>query len=417
MMMTAPTKSSERSLLLDSIRGIALFGIFLNNVYGFSGYPFLPQESRKQFASYPFDKAVDIFQHLFIEGKFYSLFSLLFGIGFSIILLRNKEKGLNGLKIFYRRIFILAFIGFLHLRFLWQGDILLLYAMLGCLLPLFRNCTDRALLIWAATLILSPILIDTLKIILQASPGSFLENIAIKIDAAHGLDDNNWRTYLFKEGSGFREWFNWLPGGPYWRYEGLLNSNRLPKVLGMFLIGFYAGRKHIYSSPGQYKLLLKKIMIWGFAIGVPASIALVWFAEDEKFVFKSAWGLLDTFFYAISVVPLSLAYASSIAMLWIKTGGNTRIKVFAPAGRMALTNYLAQTIIGIIIFYGLGFGLGQKIGLAACFGIVIVVYALQVLYSRYWFKYFLYGPLEWIWRQLTYGKKLPLRKGPNENLK
>jgi uncharacterized protein len=131
---------------------------------------------------------------------------------------------------------------------------------------------------------------------------------------------------------------------------------------------------------------------------------------DRKSIPFDKLGLLDTFFYAISVVPLSLAYTSSICLLWIKTNGQSWLRKLAPVGRMALTNYIMQTILSIFIYYNLGLGLGTKFGPVLSFPIAIGIYLLQVIYSNIWFRHFQYGPLEWIWRQLTYGKRLPLKK-------
>ncbi len=411
MTITLPVKDVDRSPILDVLRGIAILGIFINNFYGFSGYGNFTEESKQPFSTYPIDKVISFLQIMFVEGKFYSLFSLLFGIGFSIIIIRNEQKGINAYRVFYRRLAILFLIGAAHIFFLWEGDILLLYAILGFVLPLFRKCSDKGLLIWAAVLILSPLAIDVIKILLQANPGDFLKPIAEGIDKKTGVPiDDGWRTYLFKEGSGWQEWRNYQNSSFIYRYQSLLNNNRFPKVLGMFLIGFYVGRKMMYANLSNYTALLKKLRLWGFVIGLPASFAMAWFEGDGKNVYQSAWGLLDTFFYAIGVVPLSLAYVSAICLFWVKTKGINKLSVFAPVGRMALTNYLLQTIFGVLVFYCVGLGMGQKIGPVYFIPIAIGFYLLQVLFSNIWFNYFQYGPMEWVWRQLTYGKKLKILK-------
>jgi len=348
----------------------------------------------------------------FINGKFYSLFSLLFGIGFSIILIRNEQKGINPLKVFYRRLFILLLIGAVHLFLLWEGDILFLYALIGMILPLFRKFSDKALLITAAALILSPIILDCIYLLIHTNSGDGLERIAIAIDKTNGIPtDSTYANYLYKPGSGYHEWRNWQASGWAYRYSYILDSNRIPKVLGMFLIGFYAGRKIMYLQLENYVSLFKKLRLWGLVVGIPAAIACTFFEIFAREVMKPEPALLGhSFFYAISVVPLCLAYTSIICLRWIKKKGNSKLKVLAPMGRMALTNYLMQTIIGITLYYGVGFGFGGNIGPALFIPIGLAVYALQVLYSNLWFKYFNYGPFEWIWRMLTYGKYLKLLK-------
>lgn len=416
MQLTAPVQQTERAQILDVLRGIAIFGILLNNIYGFSGFGNLQDKQRKQFPTFSLDETLNFFQVMLVEGKFYSLFSLLFGIGFSIILIRNEKKGVNPLRVFYRRLFVLLLIGAAHIYFLWEGDILLLYALIGLLLPLFRNCSNNTLLIWAVALILSPILIDAIKLWLQAGPGDFIKPVAEAIDKRNGIVGEEWRTYLFKKGSGWQEWRNYQQTALMFRFSSLLDNNRIPKVLGMFLIGLYVGRKMIYAFLQEYKYLLKKVMKWGFIIGLPFSFAMAVFEGDEKNIYSSPFGMLDTVTYAFGVVPLSLAYASSVALLWQKAKASKLLPVFAPVGRMALTNYLGQTVIGILLFYALGLGLGQKFGISYFFLLAIAIYIIQIIYSNIWFRYFQYGPLEWIWRQLTYGKRLPIKRTKLETI-
>jgi len=410
MQTALPVLQNERSDILDVLRGFALLGVMLDNLMGFTGWSFFTQSQREALVTWPADGIVALSELTFINGKFYSLFSLLFGIGFSIILIRNEQKGINPLKIFYRRLFILLLIGAGHLFLLWEGDILFLYALIGMSLPLFRKFSDRALVVTATLLILSPIILDCLYILFHAKPGDGLERLAMSTDIRNGIPtDSTYANYLFKSGSGFHEWRNWQASGWAYRYSYILDSNRIPKVLGMFLLGFYAGRKMMYLHLENYVWLFKKLRLWGFVVGIPAATASTYYEIFEKHI-PAPIGLGHTFFYAISVVPLCLAYTSVICLRWLKKKGNSKLKVLAPMGRMALTNYLMQTIIGITLYYGVGFGFGGNIGPVIFVPIGLVVYALQIAYSNWWFKYFNYGPMEWIWRQLTYGKRLPFRK-------
>ena len=420
-----PVLQNERADILDVLRGFALLGVLLDNIFGFTGWGFLTRSMREALPTWPADGIVGLSELTFINGKFYSLFSLLFGIGFSIILIRNEQKGINPLRIFYRRLLILLIIGAGHLFLLWEGDILFLYALIGMFLPLFRKCSDKTLLILAGLLILSPVFIDCINILFKSKPGDYIESIAINIDKKNGVPtDSTYCQYLFKNGSGFKEWRNWQESGYLYRYSYILDSNRIPKVLGMFLLGFYAGRKMIYANLENNVSLFKKLRRWGFIIGIPSAIACTYIEIFQKPI-PNPIGLGHTILYALSVVPLCLAYVSVICLHWVKkkaemykiTGQtigqiNTKLKWLAPVGRMALTNYLMQTIFGITLYYGVGFGLGGNIGPAIFIPIGLAVYALQILYSNLWFKYFNYGPMEWIWRQLTYWKRLPLRKRP-----
>ncbi|MBL7841077.1 MAG: DUF418 domain-containing protein [Cyclobacteriaceae bacterium] len=405
-----PVQQHERSEILDSLRGFALLGIFMANSAAFSLYMFLPPEKMEALPTAFADKILTYLHFAFIDGKFYSLFSLLFGIGFSIILSRSQKTSSNALAIFYRRLVVLAIIGLLHTFLLWDGDILLVYAVCGMFLPLFRNCNDRALITWWAALILSPVLLDAIIVISNGAwrPAAFIADFAQQMDARNGINPDNFSTWLVDH-TDYKSVHEFLQGGFFWRWEYLISSNRLPKVVGMFVLGLYVGRNMIYANLETYHERLKQIQRWGFVIGIPASLAYAWFELDAYHLPKPA-ALLDTVFYALSVVPLSLAYTSTFCILWLKPDWKKRLMIFAPAGRMALTNYILQTLIGITIYYGIGFGMGAKFGPALFFPIAIAVFTIQILISKLWLSYFRFGPLEWIWRMLTYGKVMPLRK-------
>lgn len=411
MLQATPVLQKDRSDILDVLRGFALLGVMMDNLFGFSGWAFLADGQREGLATWPADGVMATLEQVFINGKFYSLFSLLFGIGFSIILMRNQQNNSSPLKIFYRRLLVLLLFGAAHIFLLWEGDILLLYALIGLLLPLFKKCTNRTLLITAAALILSPILLDCIAILIQSKFGAAFEKLGMAIDVKHGvpLEKEKYSQYLFYNGSGFEQWRNWQASGWAYRINYILDSNRIPKVLGMFLLGFYAGRKMMYAQLENHISLFKKLRFWGLLIGIPASVASFYFEIFQKGI-PSPVGLFRTFFYAISVVPLCLAYTSVICLHWVKKQGNSKLKFLAPVGRMALTNYIMQTVLGILIYYAIGLGLGGNIGPVLFMPIGLVVYALQIIYSNWWFKHFNYGPLEWVWRQLTYGKRLPLKK-------
>jgi uncharacterized protein len=407
---SAPVPSSDRSDILDVLRGFAILGIFMANSAGFALYMFMDDAAKKALPSYAADDFLDQLMTAFIDGKFYSLFSLLFGIGFTIILDRNQKAGRNPLAIFYRRIFILTLLGLGHMFLLWPGDILFLYALIGMILPLFRNLTNKTLLILSVFLIFSPIVFDLAKVISDGAwnlSGPF-EEMAIRIDEANGITDQNYRTFVVDNPT-YQSILEWSRGGFFWRFEHIIGSNRIPKVLAMFLIGFVVGRKMIYSNLEGNKLLLAQVQKWGFLIGIPASIAFTYFMHDGIRLPKPL-GLSDTLFYALSVIPLSLAYTTSICLLWLKPDWQSKLKILAPVGRMALTNYIMQTVAGILIYYGIGLALGGKTGPVLFLPIAVGVYVIQVVYSNIWFRYFRFGPLEWIWRMLTYGKTLDIRK-------
>jgi uncharacterized protein len=407
---SAAAPQHERVQIPDILRGIALLGIILANYPVISLWVFQGPPVWENMPTATIDMPLGFFHFVFIDGKFYTLFSLLFGIGFSVILLNAQKRNANGVVVFYRRLFILLLAGIFHSFFIWVGDILLLYALVGMLLPLFRNVADKKLLLIAAILILCPILVDSLRVVSNdavhfAAP---ISKVQSAMETRINITDENFGTWLMDHRT-YSELFKFNTAEFFMRWSMLLNSNRPFKVLGIFILGLYVGRKGIYARLEENRSLLKKIRFRGFIIGIPISIGYA-FAEIMGPRLPDANGLLNTAAYAFSVVPLSLAYTSTICLWYLKNKDSSILRLFTAPGRMALTNYLLQSIIGISIFYGIGFGLGAKTGLAYVMLIAIGVYSLQVIYSHLWLSYFNYGPFEWIWRMLTYGKRLRLRK-------
>lgn len=405
----APVSQSERSTILDILRGFALLGIGIANYAVFSLYSYQLPETKKAFSTAAVDEWLQYLATALVEGKFYSLFSLLFGIGFSIILTRRQQQG-KGLAIFYRRLVILLCFGLAHCFLLWDGDILFFYAVAGMLLPFFRICSNRTLIILVVSFLLAPLVFDLMKV-LSSGKWNIANPVMAMVEATdkrYGIHPTNPNKWLI-ENSSYSDLLKWNHSGFLWGWQLRLDSNRVLKVLAMFLLGYYIGRKQMHVQLEQHKLLLKKIQLWGFLIGLPAGIAMAYFQHDQLYLPK-AMGLLDTLSYALNVVPLSLAYASTIALHWINNHEQPVLRALAPAGRMGLTNYLLQSFFAVFFFYGIGLGFGGTMGPAYYLPVFFVFYCFQLFYSYWWMRYFNYGPFEWIWRQLTYWKRLPLIK-------
>ena len=412
--IVSPVSANERADVLDILRGFALLGILLANSAVFSQYIMQDPKVTATWPTAAADKILGWFHFAMVDGKFYSLFSLLFGIGFSIIFLKNKNRGTNGLRLFYRRLLILALFGLIHTFLIWDGDILFFYAVFGLLLPLFRNVADKTLLIIAGSLLLSPLLIDFLKVITHGRwdvSKPFL-NAALARDQFVGITEENARQWLLVHKS-YSKVLDWNSSGIWWGWFFRMESNRPVKVLAMFLIGLYVGRNHIYNQLEQYKPLIKKMRNWGLGIGLPAGLLHAWFQFDDQRL--PAWGgLLDTTFYALNVTPLAIGYAATLALWYVNAKFLPLLKPLRYVGRMALTNYIMQSVISMIIYYGIGFGLGKNAGPTFYIPVALMIFLFQVLYSKLWFRFFNYGPLEWIWRMLTYGKFLSLKKNSRE---
>ncbi len=400
----APVKTSERHIILDALRGFALLGICLANFPEFSLYTFQKPEIVAYMPTAGIDKIVRFLQYLFVDGKFYTIFSLLFGIGFSIIIDHAAQKGADGFRIFYRRMIVLAAIGSLHLIFIWSGDILLLYALLGMLLPLFRHASDKGLLGTSAVLLLFPFLVDGLSTTFGVSLSAPAVQMQWHYCDLYGITKDNFGTWL-RDAESYEAVFQFLIQGACVRLQEFIDGNRYFKVFGLFLLGFYIGRKQIYANLEANRTLLKKMAAYGFLLGLPLSLFYAW-GSVTGHPFGTA---VHTALYTVSVYPLGFAYVSAICLLYLH-GREWRLwRCLAAPGRMALTNYIGQSVCGMILFYGIGFGLGASAGLIDTELIAAAIFLLQMVFSLLWLSSFRFGSIEWFWRMLTYGKILPLR--------
>lgn len=399
-----PVAPTERIEILDVLRGLAIGGILIGNMQWFSGYGMMPAAIAAQAPQS--DQIVNFLVHFMIEGKFYSVFSLLFGFGFALQIARAAERGDTNATLFKRRLFWLMLIGLMHAYLLWAGDILSIYALVGFLLILFRRKTDASLLKWAAALMIVPILTYLLMYALFvafAPPG-----VAAQVEAGQS-DFWTQAVASIREGSFFQiaTGFNlqYIVG----RYAGLIFEMRLPKILAMFLLGFYAYRRRLFQDLPGNKPFIRRVLIYGLGIGIPCNLAFAALAGREAVLPPTAIGIIGVFSYAIGVPALALGIIALIATLLQNSGWQRTLALLAPVGRMALTNYLLQTIVGVTIFYGYGFGLYGQVGPAKVTFLALAIFAVQIPLSALWLRYFAYGPMEWIWRQLTYRKRLPIR--------
>ncbi len=395
----------RRHVVLDALRGFALIGICLANFPEFSLYTFQEPETVAAMPSAGIDRAAHWLLLYFVDGKFYTIFSLLFGIGFSIILSNAIEKGIDGNRLFFRRMFGLAVIGALHLMLLWSGDILLLYALMGMLLPIFMRLPDRKLLACAGVLLALPVAWDTVAWLLSADPAAWCYDAWWRMAGRYGIDEQNFPTWL-RDARSYGDVWAFLAQGAVERMWEFLDSSRYFKVLGLFLIGACIGRHRVYARLDEYKRRIRRVACVCMAIGVPLSViyALVGIGIFE--VVKPVKSLV----YFVSVYPTGIGYCALFALAYMKCRDAAAWRLLAYPGKMALSNYVGQSVFGIVTFYGIGFGYGASLCLAATSLVALGVLAAETALSALWLRYFTYGPLEWLWRMWNYGRFLPLRR-------
>lgn len=380
-----PVAPSERIQILDILRGFAIFGILAVNIGGFASpsfYPgYLPPETPW------FDQLAEKLMLFFAEGKFYTLFSFLFGLGFSVQLARAAAKGREVRSFYPRRLWVLFGFGLLHSLVFWIGDILRLYALLGFALFAFRQRSNRTLVLWAGIFL-------TLGYLILSLAGGPLGGS----EAIPGLDALGMARQVYTGDS-------FLAVVTFQAFAGVLSFTYIAiaqagTVMALFLLGLLAGRLKFFEHLPENRPLLKKVIFWGGLIGLSLN-ALFVFVENP-------W--LSSLGFILGAPTLAAVYLSSLSLLSLSATGAKLLTPIANVGRMALSNYVLQSIVCALIFNGYGLGLYEKVGAAGLWGIVFAIYLCQIPLSAGWLSRFQFGPLEWLWRSLTYGQRQPFRR-------
>ncbi len=397
-MAEGPITEKQRYLILDALRGFALLGIALANYPEFALWSFLSPEQQVEMATGGIDQVIRFFQFMLVDGKFYTIFSLLFGIGFSLFLQRHSVSR------FLRRMLILGAIGLCHLLLIWSGDILLLYAVGGMLLPFFIRLKDKTLLLVAGVMIVLPIGLDALTEFAGIDFACPFYEAWWNKAHAQGITEENFATWL-READTYPKMFAFLVQGAFERMWEFVSGHRLPRVVGLFILGYLIGKHRLYVRLSE--LPLTKWLDSCILYAIPTSMLYAWSAVNGR-----PWGLtIHSLLYTLSVIPAGFTYIIAFSVAYQHTPSSYKFfPMMAFTGRMALSNYIGQSLIGILLFYGLGLGLGTSFGLIFIVLTAIVVFVLQTYLSSLWLHYFQFGPLEWIWRLLTYGRYFPIRR-------
>ncbi len=403
----APTLSQDRITMLDILRGFAIFGILMVNMMWYNS-PLPSLISDNSIWTSPTDQATKFLITFLFEGKFYVLFSMLFGYGFWLFLNKNNPEGKPILRLYAMRIFILLLIGIAHVLLLWPGDILIFYSILGFVLMLFRNVKDKTLMIWAIILIMVPVALIGMGVLVTLIPEAqmAMEQAMVEQDRLF-KDMINKALIVYREGT-FGEMMHMRIREYSLAANGFLFFH--VNILAMFLIGQYAARKGYLKNIPEHLPFFRKLCIWGFIIGIPTALFAAYASVFHDIYSATPIALSALFLNSFGAPALSLAYVSGIILL-VHNGYLTRLKGWlAAVGRMALTNYLTHSIIASFLFYGYGFGwYGQMppwLGLIPVF----IIFGLQIPFSIYWLKHFRFGPAEWLWRSLTYMKWQPMKR-------
>ncbi len=382
---SAPVNPGERLDSVDILRGIALLGVLaVNVVYEFRVSifeQFLPAAPASAL-----DTAVQTVLTTAVELKALALFSMLFGLGLAIQYER-LGKSPHRLSLLVRRLVILLAIGLIHLLFIWNGDILTEYGLAGLFVLPFLWGPRWLLAISAAVFLALYFAMPLLPPIVPWPTTTWIRHHAVEARDAYGTGDFL-RVLAFR----LREIPSFLP----------LHVSIFPRTIALFLFGMFVWRTGIIRCPAKHGFLLRGVAIVGVVAGGALAIAV----ENQAL---SALGPAQFSIQELSTALLAIGYGAAIIYFADTPVGKRMLAWAAPLGRMAFTNYLAQSLIFGWIFYGYGLGLFGRVGAATALAIGICVYIVQVLVSIQWLRYFRFGPIEWIWRTLMYGTPQRLR--------
>ncbi|WIG96758.1 DUF418 domain-containing protein [Myxococcus sp. SDU36] len=414
-----PVDAQERLELLDALRGFALFGILISNVQmWFSGRVFLPREQAEASIANAslLDTVTRYAFEVLVSGKFITLFAFLFGLGFAVQLGRAEARGGDFVPLYARRLTVLLVLGVLHLFLLWYGDILSSYALMGFALLLLRRRSDRTLLIIAAVLVLLlPVLTNLLfrlPQLLAESPEAGAAAVAAAREKSTVLQGR-----MLTAITGGSWWEVTKTSAGFYRDEFfMMMLSGLLTCLGRFALGLWAGRRGIFQDVPAHLGFFRRLLGWGLVAAVVGSAPglVVTVLMQNKVLTPESMPVWLPLVLAplrnLAQVGLAGVYVAGITLLFQRATWQRALGLLAPAGRMALTNYLSQTVISLLIFYGYGLGQAGKRGPFACVVICVGVFCVQVLWSHLWLSRFRFGPVEWVWRSLTYGKAQPMRR-------
>lgn len=401
-----PIQPQERIEIIDIFRGIAILGILLVNIAHFS-YPdlYLHMTGKEHFLMknwHKLDFLIGDFLSIFVRMKFMMLFSFLFGFGMIIMMENALAKEQRFVPKYLRRLFVLLVIGIIHGFFIWDGDILTQYALLGFILLLFRKCKPRTLVIFSIVFYLLFSLPFIQSSFQTMAPEQEQAMMQYQEEMAQRFNDEA-KQALQAYGSG--SFFEIVKQRVhdriyYMAINGMLTMNPLLffhasiPMFSLFLLGAAFAKKKIFHDPSKHLRLLKTLWLSGLLIGLPANIAILW--DKEVFLLLGA-------------PLLMLFYVTSIVFLFHYQWGKQLLMPFAAVGRTAFTNYLMQSVIGTLIFYNYGLGLYGKVQPFMAVLIALGIFIFQMIVSNIWLTHYRYGPFEWVWRALTYGKRPAFR--------
>ncbi len=393
-----PISAKERLPVIDVLRGAAILCILFLNMQPYSFPETLPHLYVKMFNGMA-DQIVYGLTQFFGQGKFYSMLSFLFGLGMAVQVTRAHDTGKKFSLLYARRLLVLLGIGLFHDLALWGGIILLMYSSMGFFLLFFKKRQPKTLLIWAVIFVLIPVLTHAVM------PG---------IGGTHPAVGNQQQT-AEQEIKKVHEAIDVYRDSSYWDMF-LVRLDKLKKtamitarggwvILGMFLLGIWVWQKGIFQDIEKNLKFLRKIRWIALALGLGGTLIFFLLEILGKPSQSLLVKILGDFAHTVGTASLSFFYIAAIVLLMRRESWRRFLRPLEAVGRMALSNYFLQSLICTSLFYSYGFNLFGKIGPLTGFLLVFPISAVQIFLSAQWAKHFRFGPVEWLWRSLTYGKR------------
>jgi uncharacterized protein len=405
MQTASASPAGERIAVVDVLRAYALFGIIITHAV--NGFLAGPPPGPDFMLGTPLDRGVAQAEHLLTFGKFFTIFSFLFGLSFAIQLNNATQKGVPFAGRFTWRLMVLALIALVHGLF-FTGDILIVYVVLGLLLIPFRKLKTRTLFIIGLILVLNipGLLMGSL---LLSAPPPTPEQIQASAEQAQNFAQIGLQQFEIKRSGSLGElaYVNYTSGFVTKSFF-MIFTGRLWITFGLFLLGMCAGRLEIFRDSDANRRFFRGLLLpAGIVAAITTAVELI---HPMGFRVQSVADLLSSFSFSLQQLSLSAFYVAAVALLYWRSPTRGLLPALAPAGKMGLTTYLGQTVFGVVMFYGVGFGLLGQVGAAVAAGAAILFFALQIVLAQLWMKRFNLGPVEWVWRSLTHLKWQPMAR-------
>jgi uncharacterized protein len=401
-----PVLPQERIDAIDILRGVAILGILIVNMKWISMAEGLPAH---ELWPNMVDRTVDRLILFFADQQFITLFAFLFGLGLAVQMMRAEPRGERFLLLCLRRLCVLWLIGVAHFLLLWDGDILHAYAQDGLILLLFLRRSPRTLLVWAGIFLCIPLLFFGLttynSITGQENPQlvDWISPVSLSYPAADQETIEETRR-IYSQGT-YAEMIEFRARDLPWH---LLPGIDDTYVLIGFLLGLYAGRRGIFHDVSAHLPFIRRAQRWGLMIGVAGSAVFAAGGSLDPSP-ASVMQNLGRACLIFAAPAMSFFYASTIILLTQGEAWRRRLAPLAAVGRMALSNYLLQSLICTMVFYSYGLALFCKVIPSLGLLLTIVIWLIQIPLSVWWLRRFQFGSIEWLWRSLTYWQRQPMQ--------